>query len=125
MSVLVDSSAWIAYLRGAGDPTALDVLIDEGLIATNDLILAELIPPLLVQRRRRLVNLLRNIERFPIDVGWGEIIQMQTTCMRHGINGVGIPDLIIAQNAIQHRLQLLTLDKHFEQMGEHLPLMLY
>ena len=33
--------------------------------------------------------------------------------------GIGIPDLIIAQNAIQHRLILFVLDKHFELMKKN------
>jgi len=125
MSVLVDSSVWIAYFRGKGNPSAVDWLIEEGLIVANDLILAELIPPLLVRGERKLVSLLRDIERIPLSLDWDGIVQLQVTCLRNGINKVGIPDLIIAQQAIQRDLALLSLDKHFPLLCRHVPLRLY
>ncbi len=38
MSVLVDSSVWIAYFRGSRELSKLDFLIDKNLVVTNDLI---------------------------------------------------------------------------------------
>jgi hypothetical protein len=125
MNVLVDSSVWVAYFRGTGDLRTIDWLIEEDLLVTNDLILAELTPPLLVRKERKLVTLLREIERIPLTPDWDEIVEMQVTCLRNGINKVGIPDLIIAQHAIQNRLALFSLDKHFALLHRHLPLNLY
>ncbi|MFA5028317.1 MAG: PIN domain-containing protein [Candidatus Methylomirabilota bacterium] len=125
MSVLVDSSVWIAYFRGAGDPDLVECLIDENLVVTNDLILAELIPPLHLRNQKRLIGLLKEIKRFPFAIDWDDIVRMQITCLRAGINGVGIPDLIIAQHAIRNRLLLCSLDAHFRAMSRHLPLSLY
>ena len=121
MSVLVDSSVWIDYFRGDEGDT-LDTLIDENLAVTNDLILAEIVPPLRLRRQRKLIALLQAIDSPPLEIDWDDLIAMQVTCMKHGINKVGIPDLIIAQHAIQHDLQLFSRDKHFERMGRHLPL---
>jgi len=125
MSVLVDSSAWIDYFRGAGEADTIDLLIEENLIVTNDLILAELVPALRIQKQRRLIALLREVKRYPVQIDWDDIEQMQITCMRNGINGIGIPDLMIAQNAIQNNLHLLARDKHFDLMSEHMPLSVY
>lgn len=125
MSVLVDSSAWIAYFRGTGDASALDLLIDENLLVTNDLVLAELIPPLRMRRQARLISLMLEIKRCPLAIDWAELIEMQSACLRHGINHVGVPDLIIAQNAIQNGVSLFTRDGHFSLMSRHLPLALY
>ena len=122
MKVLVDSSAWVAYLRGTSDLPTVDWLIEESLIVTNDLILAELMPPLLLRGERKLVGLLRDIECLPLTLDWDEIIQVQVTCLRHGINKVGIPDLIIAQHARQNDLALFSLDKHFYLMSKHVRL---
>jgi predicted nucleic acid-binding protein len=47
------------------------------------------------------------------------------TCLRNVINKVGIPDLIIAQHAIQNALSLFSLDKHFELLRRHFPLDLH
>lgn len=125
MSVLVDSSIWIDFFRGKGLADDLDFLIEENLAVTNDLILTELIPPLHLRNQKRIIALLRNIERIPIFLDWDNLVQMQITCLREGIGGVGIPDLMIAQNAIQNGLQLLTSDKHFAFLSKHTPLMIY
>lgn len=125
MKVLVDSSVWVAYFRGASAPPEVDLLIEENLLVTNDLILAELAPPLLVRGENRLVNLLRDIERVPLTIDWDAIIHLQVTCLRNGINKVGIPDLIIAQNAMQNGLRLFSLDRHFRLLRAHLPLRLH
>ena len=125
MSVLVDSSTWIDYFRGTGAADPLDVLIEEDLVVTNDLILAELIPFLHQKREERVIALLREVKRHPVAVDWDDIIQMQITCLRSGINGVGIPDLIIAQHAMHNRLHLLSADRHFVLMSEHMPLLIH
>ncbi len=42
---------------------------------------------------------------------------MQTQNLKNGINKVGIPDLIIAQNVIDNNLELYTFDHHFKLMS--------
>ena len=122
MKVLVDSSVWVGYFRGTADLPTVDWLLEEGLVVTNDLILAELTPPLLVRGERKLVGLLHEIERIPLTIDWDEIVRMQVLCLRNGINKVGIPDLIIAQQSIQHELALFSLDKHFPLLSKYVPL---
>ena len=125
MSVLVDSSVWIEFFRGSGPGSELNHLIDENLVVVNDLILAELLPSLHMRRQRKLISLLKEIARRPVDVDWDDIVQLQITCLRNGINNVGIPDLIIAQHAIGNGLELLSRDKHFSQLSQHVPLSLH
>ena len=125
MSVLVDTSVWIAYFRGSSDLPELELLIEENLIVTNDLVMAELIPFLHVQRQKHLIVLMAEINRLPLKIDWADIIRMQTNCLQNGINAVGIPDLIMAQHAIQNHLRLFTLDRHFILMSEHIPLSIY
>ncbi len=125
MSVLVDSSVWIDYFRGEAHSDIIEFLIEENLVVTNDLILTELIPPLHIRKQSHLISLLKEIERCPVTPLWDDLIFMQITCLRNGINGIGIPDLIIAQNAVQHDLQLLARDKHFVHLSKHIPLLLY
>jgi predicted nucleic acid-binding protein len=129
VSVLVDSSVWIHYFRGTPDKWTgsgrdLDELIDENLISTNDLILAELLPALIHRRQRKLISLLKAITRPPMQIDWEELVQMQVACLRDGINKIGLPDLIITQHAIQHDLELFTLDSHFKRLSRHVPLRL-
>ncbi len=118
MSVLVDSSAWIEYFRGGEEVEKLDFLIEENLILTNDIILAELIPFLKLKKQNKVINLLKSIKKLELKIDWDEIIEMQYKSLKAGINGIGIPDLIIAQNVVQNSCKLLTLDKHFKFLSE-------
>ena len=122
MSVLVDTSIWVEYLKAGNYAENLDFFIDEGLIVTNDLILAELIPFLQVRNRKKLISLLRNIRRLDLIIDWNQIIDYQCECLKNGINRVGIPDLIIAQNAIQNDCEIFSQDHHFFLMVDILHL---
>jgi hypothetical protein len=122
MTVLVDSSIWIDYFRGNESNGTMDWLIDEGVLATNELILAELLPALTIRKHGKLVSLLEAIPRLPLVINGREIVAYQITCLTHGLHKVGIPDLLIAQNAIQNDASLFTRDKHFRMMAKHLPL---
>ena len=84
-----------------------------------------LLPALLVRGETGLADLLRDVERLPLTIDWDGIVQMQLTCLRNGINKVGIPDLIIAQHAAQNGLSLFSLDKHFGLLSKHVPLTLH
>lgn len=126
MSVLVDSSVWVEYFRDKDQADdRLDWLITEGLVATNALILAELIPPLMLRKHTALVSLLRAVPMLPLNIHWMGVMDDQVCCLRHGINKVGIPDLIIAQNARQNGVALFTHDKHFLLMAKHVGLELF
>jgi len=125
MSVLVDSSVWIDYFRGTEDPARLDILIEENLVVVNDLVLAEIIPALHMKGRKEIIALMNEIHCPAMNIDWDDIIQMQIICLRHGINRVGIPDLIIAQHTIQNDLEIYSIDKHFKLLAKHLPLAIY
>jgi len=56
MQVLVDSSFWIDYFRTGHSSSHMDMLIDENLIVTNDLILTELIPFLEMKKQHQLIE---------------------------------------------------------------------
>ena len=112
--VLVDTSIWIDYFRSGQNYEKLEFLIDENLVVTNDLILAELIPFLRVQNQRNVIHLLQAINRLELDINWNKIMDYQYQCLKSGINGVGIPDLIIAQNAKQYDCKIYSLDNHFQ-----------
>ncbi|NCN09372.1 MAG: PIN domain-containing protein [Leptospira sp.] len=125
--VLVDSSVWIEYFNNANSPisSVLDNLIDIDNIFTNDLILAELLPFLISKKLSNVINSLESIPKLTLDIDWKQIIDYQVINLKNGINKVGIPDLIIAQNAIQNNSILFSLDKHFILMSKNLKLKLY
>ncbi len=125
MMVLVDTSIWIDYFRGSGNSKDMEFLIDENLIIINDIILAELIPYLKIKKQTKVVKLLYEITRIPLNIHWEEIIEFQLKCLKSGANGVGIPDLIIAQNAKQNNCKIYSLDKHFRLLNKILKVNLH
>jgi hypothetical protein len=124
-SVLVDSSVWIDYFAGKPEVAVLDQLIDHNLICVNGLILAELTPALKLKKQHRLIELLQAIEEIPITIDWEKIIEYQYSNLKHGINKVGIADLIVLQNVIENDLTLFSADKHFFLMQPHIKFFLY
>jgi hypothetical protein len=122
MSVLVDTSIWIEYFRSGDSSEKLDFLIDENLIVINDLILAELVPSLRIRNQQKLVKLLNNINKLELFIHWGQIIEFQFKCLKNGLNRIGIPDLILVQNAKQNQCEIYSLDNHFKLMKDILEL---
>jgi len=120
MKILVDSSVWIDYFRTGSKSQKLDVFIDENLLCTNDLILAELIPFLKVKKQTKLIKLLNTVEKIPLIIRWQEIIKTQTLCLENGVNKISISDLIIIDNIIQNDLILYSFDKHFKLISRYI-----
>ncbi|OGE82542.1 MAG: twitching motility protein PilT [Candidatus Delongbacteria bacterium GWF2_40_14] len=118
MAVLADTSVWIDYFQGGENSGLMDQLIDENITVTNDIILAELLPYLMLKQQNKVIYLLKEISKIELKPDWNEIIEIQHKCLQNGINGIGIPDLIIAQNAKQNGAQLYTLEKHFGLLTE-------
>ena len=125
MEVLVDTSIWIDYFRGGNNSKDIDLLIDENIIVTNEIILAELIPYLKIKKQLKVINLLHEVNRLSLNIHWEEIIEFQVKCLKGGTNGVGIPDLIIAQNAKQNSCEIYSLDKHFRLLNQVIKVNLY
>lgn len=125
MNVLVDTSIWIDYFRGGSNSSNMDSLIDENILVINDIILAELVPYLKIQRQTKVIQLLQNIKKNPLNINWQQIIDFQVQCLKSGANGIGIPDLIIAQNAKQNNCKIYSLDKHFHLLQKTLKVKLH
>ena len=124
-SILVDSSVWISYFRGVDDSQNLNKLIDNNAICINELILSEIIPSLIMRKENEVISLLNSIEKLKLEIDWIGIRQMQVINLKNGLNRVGIPDLVIAQNAIQNIVELFSFDKHFELMKKSIGLKTY
>lgn len=120
-NILIDSSVWIEYFRGSDrcDNSFIEEIIDTNLVCTNDLILSELIPFLRMKKQKALIELLSYIRKIPLSINWNEIIEYQYVNLSHGINNVGVPDLIILQNVISNNLELMSIDRHFKLMQKN------
>lgn len=125
MQVLVDTSIWIDYFKSGLNSEKLDELLDDNRVLTNDIILAELISFLMIRKQQKIVDLLTNIPLLTLKIDWTEIIQWQVACLNAGINGIGIPDLIIAQNSKQKRGSIYSLDKHFLLLNQVVDISLF
>jgi len=118
VSILVDTSIWVDYFRSGTNSEKLDFLIDENILVTNDLILTELIPFLRIYNQQKVINLLLEIQKLDLSIDWDQLTEYQYKCLKKGLNGIGIPDLIIAQNAKQNNSTIYSLDKHFILMRD-------
>lgn len=125
--ILVDSSVWIDYFRGAATPEAekLDSLLGNEPIATGDLILIEVLQGFLNDRdfnqARKLMTSL-----VVIDLA-GQHIAIQAAknfrvLRSHGITVRKTIDTVIATRCIENKLSLLYSDRDFDAFVEHLGL---
>lgn len=118
MQILVDTSIWIDYFKKGEQSLKLDDLLLDDRVVINDIILAELIPLLHLKKQFTIIDLLKNVVFYPLIIDWNQIIEWQTMCLNLGINGIGIPDLLITQNAVQNNLPVYSLDKHFRSLSK-------
>ena len=125
--ILVDSSVWIDYFRGAPTPQAdrLDALLATEAVAVGDLILAEVLQGFTNQRDfnqalRRLTSLT------VIDIA-GQDIAVQAarnfrTLRSHGVTVRKTIDTLIATRCIEDGHALLYSDRDFDPFVEHMDL---
>lgn len=117
--ILVDSSVWIDFFKDKR-VSGLEQLIAEDLVCTNEIILTELLPNLIKTGYRELVESLLTLENLPLQTDWELLREYRLLNLTNGINHVGIPDLMILQQVIEHKISLYTYDKHFKLMQEYL-----
>ncbi len=125
--ILVDSSVWIDYFRGAATPQTdkLDALLGAEPIVTGDLILTEVLQGFVSERD---FNQARNLfEALDIiDLGGREIAVQAVRNFRalraHGVTVRKTIDTIIATRCIESRLTLLYSDRDFDPFVAHLGL---
>lgn len=124
--ILVDSSAWIEFYRGGGEPliseAAADAIRDD-LAAVNGLVQVEILPYVRTPAEYRKVasdfsamhwlEMSRVVFDLATDLG--------RKLRRTGIT-VPATDLTIAACAVAHDAALLHFDHHYDLIAEHTPL---
>ena len=125
--ILVDSSVWIDYFRGAATPEAerLDSLLGAEPIATGDLILAEVLQGFANDREFDLAR--RLLTSLVIVQLGGERTAIQAARNFRALRALGITarktiDTVIATRCIEDRLALLYSDRDFDPFVKHLGL---
>ncbi len=115
MLVVVDTSVWVAYLRGT-DPVVernLDELIDADLVAIVPPVRLELILGCKKSRRASLMSRIDALHRLPIAESTWHLAE--DLAMRQRDKGVtlGMVDVLIAAATSEQQARLWTLDNDF------------
>lgn len=125
--ILVDSSVWIDYFRGATTPESekLDSLLGTEPIAIGDLTLTEVLQGFVDDRdfnqARKLLTSLVVVELAGRDIAI-QAAKNFRALRAHGVTVRKTIDTIIATRCIESRLTLLYSDKDFDPFVEHLGL---
>jgi predicted nucleic acid-binding protein len=125
--ILVDTSVWIDYFRGANTPEAdkLDNLLGVELAVTGDLILTEVLQGFISEREfNQGRKLFASIPLIPLV---GEDIAVQAARNFRKLRTLGITsrktiDTLIATSCIEKQLPLLYSDRDFDPFVKHLGL---
>ena len=125
--ILVDSSVWIDYFRGATTPQAemLDSLLGSEPVVTGDLILAEVLQGFVSDRDFNQAKKLL-ISLAVIDLG-GKDIAIQAAKNFRLLRALGVTvrktiDTVIATRCIESDFKLLYSDRDFDPFVRHLGL---
>ena len=114
--ILVDTSAWIEFLRDTGSPTAtaVDALLDDGL-ATCDVVVMEVLAGARddahLQSLRRLLAGATMLSLVPLD--YEDAATLYRTCRREGVTVRRLVDCLIAAVAIRTGASVLHQDADF------------
>ena len=125
--ILVDSSVWIDYFRGTATPQTdkLDELLGQEVLATGDLILAEVLQGFASERDfNQAKKMLTSLE--VVDLV-GRDIAIQAARNFRTLRALGITvrktiDTVIATRCIESDYALLYSDRDFDPFVEHLGL---
>lgn len=129
-TVLIDSSAWIEYLRATGSQVHLTVrrlVSSKVTIATTDVVMLELLAGADQAPERRRIQALLNRCRFlavrPL-FEYEEAAILYARCRRAGVTPRSLVDCLIAAVAIRTEVPLLHADRDFDVIARHTSLRL-
>jgi len=126
--VIVDTSAWVEYLRATGSPTHLairDAVASDAPLATPAPVVMELLAG--CGSEEAVAPLQRMLARFEIlDVeglaDFEDAASIQRACRRRGETVRSMIDCLIAAIALREARPLLTTDRDFDVVARHLGL---
>lgn len=125
--ILVDTSAWVEFLRNTGSPTceSVELLLPDQL-ATCDAVRMEVLAG--ARDERHLNDLRRLLARATIlptePVDFEDAAALYRTCRRRGDTLRRLIDCLIGAVAIRHDVSLLHADADFDALARHTDLRL-
>jgi predicted nucleic acid-binding protein len=128
--ILVDSSAWIEFLRATGSPAHLrlrSALEQEGALASTDVIVMEILAGARDDDdRNRLRRLLYGVDFLAVDgpADYEQAAELYRACRAGGETPRRLTDCLIATVAIRNGAELLCEDVDFAAIARHSPLRL-
>ena len=128
--ILVDSSAWVEFLRATGSPAHLRLraaLQDKTEVACTDVIVMEILAGARDDADRdRLRRLLYGLEFLPVEgpTDYESAAALYRLCRRGGETPRKLSDCLIAAVAIRNDAELLCEDADFLTIALHAPLRL-
>jgi predicted nucleic acid-binding protein len=128
--ILVDSSAWVEFLRATGSPAHLRVraALQEGAeLASTDVIVMEILAGARDDSDRdRLRRLLYGLEFLAVDgpADYESAAELHRLCRDGGETPRKLADCLIAAVAIRNDAELLCEDADFAVIARHAPLRL-
>jgi predicted nucleic acid-binding protein len=128
--ILVDSSAWVEFLRATGSQAHLRVrsaLLEEVELACTDVVLMEILAGARDDAdRERLRRMLLGLEFLAVEgpTDYEQAAELFRLCRKGGETPRNLSDCLIAAVAIRHGAELLSADADFRTLADHSPLRL-
>lgn len=123
--ILLDSSAWVEYLRATGSPIHVRVRTgiesQERLASTDPVVMEILAGARDVRDRDELRRLLYRCTMLPVEgpSDYEEAADLYRACRRHGVTPRKLTDCLIAAVAIRNDVPLLHTDSDFRAIARH------
>ena len=127
---LIDSSAWIEFLRGdrGGDPSiraSVRGLLGDGGALTEPVVMEVLAGARSGAHGEQLQLLLGRAELLPLEVeDWASAAVLYRQCRANGLTIRSMVDCLVAAVAIRHGVPVLARDRDFEAIAAHTRLVL-
>lgn len=124
---LIDSSAWIEYLRDGNATTAdaVEALLDGEGALTEPVLMEVLAGARSGAHSEQLQLLLGRAELLPLEVeDWASAALLYQRCRANGVTIRSMVDCLIAAVAIRHGVPVLARDRDFEGIATHTRLVL-
>jgi hypothetical protein len=125
--ILVDTSAWIEFLRDTGSPVCdeVDRLLGKGIAVTDPIIMEVLAGARDDAHLRNLRGMLARATLLRCEsVDFETAALLYRACRANGETVRKLVDCLIAAVAIRHRARLLHADADFDVLARHTPLTL-
>jgi predicted nucleic acid-binding protein len=125
--ILIDTSAWIEYLRD-GDATVADEverLLADGACVSEPILMEVLAGARSSRHEAQLRGLLGNATTLPVDAeDWADAALLYRLCRINGATVRSMIDCLVAAVGIRHDVAVLAHDRDFVALAAHTPLRL-